>query len=92
MSQSNMRILHTSKHIVIVYSLYLFVYSHCYLFRQLKDQTCQVANAFKAQGIKKGDRVVIYMPMIPLAVSVMLACARIGAIHRYSVHYSGTCL
>ena len=48
---------------------------------------CKVANAFKAQGIKKGDRVVIYMPMIPLAVSVMLACTRIGAVHRYTHTY-----
>ena len=48
--------------------------------------TCKVANAFKTQGIKKGDRVVLYMPMIPLAVAVMLACTRIGAVHRLVEH------
>ena len=52
------------------------------LLRQLLDMTCQVANALKSQGIKKGDRVVLYLPMIPLAVAIILACARIGAIHR----------
>ena len=45
--------------------------------------TCQVANMFKRLGVKKGDRVVLYMPMMPVAVAVMLACARIGAVHRY---------
>lgn len=50
-------------------------------FKQLHQQVCQLANALKAKGIGKGDRVCLYLPMIPeLAVS-MLACARIGAIH-----------
>lgn len=58
-----------------------------YTYKQLLDEVCQCANALKAQGIKKGDRVVFYMPMVPeLAISV-LACARIGAIH--SVVFAG---
>ena len=44
--------------------------------------TCQVANVLKKDGVKKGDRVAIYMPVSPLLVASMLACARIGAIHR----------
>lgn len=43
--------------------------------------TCRLANTLKKHGIKKGDRVAIYMPVSPLAVAAMLACARIGAIH-----------
>ena len=50
--------------------------------RQLKEMTCQFANALKTQGVKKGDRVVLYMPMIPLAVAAIMGCIRIGAIHR----------
>ncbi|MCS5597110.1 MAG: acetate--CoA ligase [Alphaproteobacteria bacterium] len=53
----------------------------------LKDKACQLANALKARGVKKGDRVTIYMPMICEAVYAMLACARIGAIH--SVVFGG---
>ncbi len=48
----------------------------------LLDMTCQVANVLKKDGVKKGDRVAIYMPVSPLLVAAMLACARIGAIHR----------
>ena len=56
-------------------------------YNELKDRVCRFANVLKAQGVKKGDRVCIYLPMIPeLAVSV-LACARIGAIH--SVVFAG---
>lgn len=56
-------------------------------YRELHEQVCKAANMLKAQGVKKGDRVVIYMPMIPeLAVSV-LACARMGAVH--SVVFAG---
>ena len=50
-------------------------------YRQLHEHVCRLANALKAQGITKGDRVVIYMPMIPEAAYAMLACARIGAVH-----------
>lgn len=56
-------------------------------YRDLHAQVCRFANALKAQGIQKGDRVVIYMPMIPEAVVAMQACARIGAIH--SVVFGG---
>jgi acetyl-CoA synthetase len=56
-------------------------------FAQLHTRVCQFANALKAHGIKNGDRVVIYMPMVPEAAIAMLACARIGAIH--SVVFGG---
>ena len=52
-----------------------------YTYRELYEKVCAFANALKAQGIKKGDRVVIYMPMIPELTIAVLACARIGAIH-----------
>ncbi|MCX7286626.1 MAG: acetate--CoA ligase [Rhodobacterales bacterium] len=50
-------------------------------YAQLLEQTCRLANVLKAHGVKKGDRVVLYMPMIPEAAYAMLACTRIGAIH-----------
>ncbi len=50
-------------------------------YQTLYDRTCKMANALRARGVKKGDRVSIYMPMIPEACYAMLACARIGAIH-----------
>jgi acetyl-CoA synthetase len=56
-------------------------------YKELYHQVCQFSNALKSKGIKKGDRVVIYMPMIPEAAVAMLACARIGAIH--SVVFAG---
>ncbi|TNE39236.1 MAG: acetate--CoA ligase [Sphingomonadales bacterium] len=56
-------------------------------FRELKDEVSRLANAFKANGVRKGDRVTIYLPMIPEAAFAMLACARIGAIH--SVVFGG---
>jgi acetyl-CoA synthetase len=56
-------------------------------YRELHEQVCRVANALKGRGIGKGDRVCLYMPMIPEAVFTMLACARIGAIH--SVVFAG---
>jgi len=56
-------------------------------YGQLKTQTAKLANALKARGVKKGDRVTIYMPMIPEACVAMLACARIGAVH--SVVFGG---
>jgi acetyl-CoA synthetase len=52
-----------------------------YTYRQLHAEVCRVANALKALGVGKGDRVVIYMPMVPEALMAMQACARIGAIH-----------
>lgn len=56
-------------------------------YRQLYHKVCQFANALKAQGIQKGDRVCIYLPMIPEMAIAVLACARIGAIH--SVVFAG---
>ncbi|MGL4238499.1 AMP-binding protein, partial [Tabrizicola sp.] len=56
-------------------------------YAQLLEQTCRLANVLKAQGVTKGDRVVLYMPMIPEAAYAMLACTRIGAIH--SVVFGG---
>jgi acetyl-CoA synthetase len=50
-------------------------------YRELHAEVCKLSNAMKAQGIAKGDRVTIYMPMIPEAAVAMLACARIGAVH-----------
>ena len=50
-------------------------------YKQLHEEVSRFANAMKARGIKKGDRVTIYLPMIPEAATAMLACARIGAIH-----------
>ncbi len=56
-------------------------------YAELKDHVCQLANALKARGVKKGDRVCLYMPMVPEAAYAMLACTRIGAIH--SVVFGG---
>ena len=56
-------------------------------YRDLFEQTCRMANVLKGLGVAKGDRVVLYMPMIPEAAYAMLACARIGAIH--SIVFAG---
>ena len=56
-------------------------------YQELHESVCRFANALKERGVKKGDRVCIYMPMIPEAAYAMLACARIGAIH--SVVFGG---
>ena len=56
-------------------------------YGQLHSEVCRMANVLKAKGVKKGDRVTIYLPMIPQAAYAMLACARIGAIH--SVIFGG---
>jgi acetyl-CoA synthetase len=56
-------------------------------YKELHEQTCKMANVLKSQGVKKGDFVTIYMPMIPEAAMAMLACARIGAPH--SVVFGG---
>ena len=58
-----------------------------YTYSELKAEVAQVAGMIAAQGIRKGDRVIIYMPMVPEAVFAMLACARLGAIH--SVVFGG---
>lgn len=52
-----------------------------FLPRELLETTCRLANTLKSHGIQKGDRVAIYMPVSPMAVAAMLACARIGAVH-----------
>jgi len=56
-------------------------------YRELHEEVCRLSNVLKQRGVKKGDRVCIYMPMIPEAAYSMLACARIGAIH--SVVFGG---
>ena len=56
-------------------------------YRELKHEVCRLANVLVARGVKKGDRVCIYMPMIPETAYAMLACARIGAVH--SVVFGG---
>src|SRR2546422_4125064 len=58
-----------------------------FTYRELLDQVSRFAGALQAQGVGKGDRVIIYMPMVPEAAIAMLACARIGAIH--SVVFGG---
>lgn len=58
-----------------------------YTYQQLHDEVCRLANVLKKQGVQKGDRVTIYLPMIPEAAFALLACARIGAIH--SVVFGG---
>ena len=56
-------------------------------YKELYEETCKFSNALREKGIKKGDRVIIYMPMVPEAAIAMLACARVGAIH--SVVFAG---
>jgi len=56
-------------------------------YQELYEKTCRFANVLKLRGVKKGDRVTIYMPMIPETVAAMLACTRIGAVH--SVIFGG---
>ncbi|MEL6915525.1 MAG: acetate--CoA ligase [Pseudomonadota bacterium] len=56
-------------------------------YRELHEQVCKLANVYKSLGVGKGDRVVLYMPMIPEAAYAMLACARIGAVH--SIVFAG---
>ena len=58
-----------------------------YTYRELLDETARFAGALRGLGVGKGDRVVIYMPMVPEAVIAMLACARLGAVH--SVVFGG---
>ena len=58
-----------------------------FTYRELRDEVARFAGALAAQGVERGDRVVVYMPMVPEAVIAMLACARIGAIH--SVVFGG---
>ena len=61
--------------------------AECVTYRQLHERVCRLANAMRGLGVQKGDRVTIYLPMVPEAAVAMLACARIGAIH--SVVFGG---
>jgi acetyl-CoA synthetase len=61
--------------------------SRAITYQELHDEVCRFANVLKDHGVKKGDRVTIYLPMIPEAAFAMLACARIGAVH--SVVFAG---
>jgi propionyl-CoA synthetase len=61
--------------------------THKITFAELKNRVASLAGALRAKGVEKGDRVIIYMPMVPEALEAMLACARIGAIH--SVVFGG---
>ncbi|HEX4159725.1 MAG TPA: AMP-binding protein [Rhizomicrobium sp.] len=61
--------------------------SRAITYRELHEQVCRFANVLKARGVGRGDRVTIYLPMIPEAAFAMLACARIGAVH--SVVFAG---
>ena len=61
--------------------------SRAITYGELRDQVSRLANVLKAEGVKKGDRVTLYMPMVPEAAFAMLACARIGAVH--SVIFGG---
>ncbi|GAI97189.1 unnamed protein product, partial [marine sediment metagenome] len=58
-----------------------------FTYEELYNEVCKFANVLKSKGIKKGDRVAVYLPMVPELPIVMLACARIGAIH--SVIFGG---
>ena len=60
---------------------------HVITYEQLKERVARLAGALREKGIQKGDRVIIYMPMVPEALEAMLACARLGAIH--SVVFGG---
>ncbi len=58
-----------------------------FTYKELYEKVCQFANVLKKNGIEKGDRVIIYLPMVPEAAIAMLACARVGAVH--SVVFAG---
>ena len=54
-------------------------------YKQLLAEVCKFANVLKKYGVRKGDSVAIYLPMVPEAAIAMLACARIGAVHSVSI-------
>ena len=58
-----------------------------FTYRELRDEVARLAGALRGLGVERGDRVVLYMPMVPEAVFAMLACARLGAVH--SVVFGG---
>jgi propionyl-CoA synthetase len=73
--------------VAIIYDSPVTHTKHTITYAELKDRVARLAGALKAKGVAKGDRVVIYMPMVPEAVEAMLACARLGAVH--SVVFGG---
>ncbi len=74
-------------HTALIYDSPITQTQRQYSFAQLQDEVARAAGAMRALGVEQGDRVVIYMPMIPEALIAMLACARIGAVH--SVVFGG---
>ena len=75
------------KQIALIYDSAVTETVRRYTYAELRDEVARLAGGLAAQGVTKGDRVIIYMPMVPEAVMAMLACARIGAIH--SVVFGG---
>jgi len=75
------------KQLALVYDSPVTGTVRAYTYDALRDEVAQTAGALRRQGISAGDRVIIYMPMVPEAIVAMLACARIGAIH--SVVFGG---
>jgi propionyl-CoA synthetase len=73
--------------VAIIYDSPVTHTKHTITYAEMKDRVARLAGALKAKGVGKGDRVVIYMPMVPEAVEAMLACARLGAVH--SVVFGG---
>ena len=79
--------LETGKQAAIIHDSPVTGTKHQITYAQLQDRVARLAGALRAKGVEKGDRVIIYMPMIPQAIEAMLACARLGAIH--SVVFGG---
>jgi len=75
------------KQIALIYDSPVTDTVRSYTYSQLRDDVARLAGALVAEGVEKGDRVIIYMPMVPEAAMAMLACARIGAVH--SVVFGG---
>jgi len=75
------------KQLALVYDSAVTTDSKSYTYEQLRNEVAQLAGALLNEGVTKGDRVIIYMPMVPEAAMAMLACARIGAVH--SVVFGG---
>src|SRR5262245_17904273 len=67
--------------LALVYDSPVTETARTYTYRQLRDAVAMFAGALAARGVERGDRVIVYMPMVPEAVIAMLACARLGAIH-----------
>ncbi|HEY0367365.1 MAG TPA: propionyl-CoA synthetase [Pyrinomonadaceae bacterium] len=76
-----------AEQVALIYDSPVTGITRSYSYRELLNQVARFAGALRQQGVEKGDRVIIYMPMVPEAVIAMLACARIGAIH--SVVFGG---